>query len=583
LPEKQETERMRRILLISAMALILVGCQTEGNIRYNIAAEAQKKENFGTSFSQYLHLAKDDNYNLQASAQFAVSNHYFKGKGTPKNIDKGLYWLKKVANNNDPKEKNLVQLAQGSLGLHYEMGIPGHVDPDANVAVQWYSKAKANGSETAPKALARLLEDPAVYTTFYPEQFSPRLQPSPGELEDVKSMRALNPGKAFKIVDWHARKGSPTAQRYLTFHYLEGVGVKVDKKKAMQWLYLSAKNGSRVAQYHLANEYYKAKNVPGSFDKTYFWLRKSAKLNYHRALNDLGLYYIHPLKDGISPDLPSAFRMFTKAASLGSVAALVNLGDMHKNGESVPKNIERAIEYYQRAAELDHSLAKQRLAVISADKKTIIVREKTIVREIVKAEATPDAEDLFPKLSASVFKIHIVGAKDKPTKAEKFKIVGSGSGVAVTKTFALTNCHVAERGKQFVVKYRGNINALLVTRRFDKQDICIVKAKGFEFSPIASNKPLEDLKIGQKVFAIGSPQGLENTISEGIISGFRKFDGGTRIQITAPITHGSSGGGLFDADGALIGITTSGLKGGGELNFAVPSYEYVGVAKKMRK
>jgi S1-C subfamily serine protease len=64
-------------------------------------------------------------------------------------------------------------------------------------------------------------------------------------------------------------------------------------------------------------------------------------------------------------------------------------------------------------------------------------------------------------------------------------------------------------------------------------------------------------------------RGLENTLSTGIVSGIRKGERVTLLQTTAPISHGSSGGGLFDADGNLIGVTTLQYNNAQALNFAV--------------
>ncbi|MFP5464469.1 MAG: trypsin-like peptidase domain-containing protein, partial [Gammaproteobacteria bacterium] len=75
----------------------------------------------------------------------------------------------------------------------------------------------------------------------------------------------------------------------------------------------------------------------------------------------------------------------------------------------------------------------------------------------------------------------------------------------------------------------------------------------------------------ERVYSIGSPGGLENTLGEGIISGLR---GKRLIQTSAPISHGSSGGGLFDAAGYLIGITTFNMVDAQNLNFAVSAEAY---------
>ncbi len=80
-----------------------------------------------------------------------------------------------------------------------------------------------------------------------------------------------------------------------------------------------------------------------------------------------------------------------------------------------------------------------------------------------------------------------------------------------------------------------------------------------------------DAKVGQRVYAIGAPQGLELTLSEGLISALRGTDKGAIIQTTAPVSPGSSGGGLFNSSGQLVGIVTFQRKSGQNLNFALPA------------
>ena len=74
---------------------------------------------------------------------------------------------------------------------------------------------------------------------------------------------------------------------------------------------------------------------------------------------------------------------------------------------------------------------------------------------------------------------------------------------------------------------------------------------------------------GQKVVAIGSPLGLFNSVSDGIISGFRTINDVSMIQFTAPISHGSSGGAVLNLCGEVIGISTAGIDSGKNLNLAV--------------
>jgi hypothetical protein len=70
--------------------------------------------------------------------------------------------------------------------------------------------------------------------------------------------------------------------------------------------------------------------------------------------------------------------------------------------------------------------------------------------------------------------------------------------------------------------------------------------------------------------AIGNPLSLESTVSNGIVSGIRSDEGRRLLQITTPISHGSSGGPLFNMFGQVVGITSAALVGGENLNFAIP-------------
>ena len=87
--------------------------------------------------------------------------------------------------------------------------------------------------------------------------------------------------------------------------------------------------------------------------------------------------------------------------------------------------------------------------------------------------------------------------------------------------------------------------------------------------PIPISRGVKKLVRGQKVVAIGSPLGLFNSVSNGIISGFRDMETVSMIQFTAPVSHGSSGGALLDMYGDLIGIITAGFDDGQNLNLAV--------------
>ena len=85
------------------------------------------------------------------------------------------------------------------------------------------------------------------------------------------------------------------------------------------------------------------------------------------------------------------------------------------------------------------------------------------------------------------------------------------------------------------------------------------------------------LRVGDRIATISSPKGLANTVSDGLVSGIRDDEGERLIQISAPISPGSSGGPVFDAAGRVVGIATLQMSEGQNLNFATPIDSLVGL------
>lgn len=151
----------------------------------------------------------------------------------------------------------------------------------------------------------------------------------------------------------------------------------------------------------------------------------------------------------------------------------------------------------------------------------------------------------------------------------KGHVESMGSGVVFSSGVVVTNCHVVKEASR--IRVRSSNQNLTATLQFSDgdRDVCSVVTPDL-FAPPVVVGSTKKLKVGSKVYAVGAPKGLKLTISDGIVSSLREVDGGHYIQTTAAISPGSSGGGLFDENGELIGLTTFYLSEGQNLNFAIP-------------
>lgn len=151
------------------------------------------------------------------------------------------------------------------------------------------------------------------------------------------------------------------------------------------------------------------------------------------------------------------------------------------------------------------------------------------------------------------------------------EVVGNGSGIAVgEKGYILTNCHVIGHGDIFLVRFENDERPYpaRVIKYHTVHDMALIRIDRW-VKPLPLYKSKADLVRGQKVVAIGSPMGFINTVSDGIISGFRNVRETDVIQFTAPISPGSSGGALLNIYGELIGVCFGGVEQGQNMNLAI--------------
>lgn len=178
---------------------------------------------------------------------------------------------------------------------------------------------------------------------------------------------------------------------------------------------------------------------------------------------------------------------------------------------------------------------------------------------------TPNKElspsTIFEKFSSAVFKIHT------STGYQGFQ----GSGFFISSNgVAVSNYHVFQGttiGYEDIILSDGSVYKVTeVYHKSQDNDFIIFKVgvnHKVNYVKIAKINP----KVGEKIYTIGSPRGLDNTFSSGEISQIR--NNGKILQISAPIDHGSSGGVLLNTKGEAVGITSGGFDdSGANLNYA---------------
>jgi S1-C subfamily serine protease len=156
---------------------------------------------------------------------------------------------------------------------------------------------------------------------------------------------------------------------------------------------------------------------------------------------------------------------------------------------------------------------------------------------------------------------------------------GGGTGFLVQQGLVATNHHVVESAARIevVLGEEKTVEAAAIVAWDPENDLALLKLPSVERRPL-SIESSRSLEPGDRVIVLGSPLGLSGTLSEGIVAALRPHGLGAEsemsrplLQITAPISPGSSGSPVLNAHGAVVGVAVAEMSGGQNLNFAIPS------------
>ena len=180
------------------------------------------------------------------------------------------------------------------------------------------------------------------------------------------------------------------------------------------------------------------------------------------------------------------------------------------------------------------------------------------------AQAIPPttAADIYVRAHSSVVVVIVTDSNKTPT--------GQGSGFIVAKNRIVTNHHVVKGAAEAFVIFADGTSELVEGLAADSpaRDLAILVVKTGSRLPLTFGDE-DSVRQGDTVYALGAPRGLESSFTSGIVSGFRDLDDQFRLQTTAPIAPGSSGGPLFNSSGRVIGVTTEFLTDSPGIYFSI--------------
>ena len=198
---------------------------------------------------------------------------------------------------------------------------------------------------------------------------------------------------------------------------------------------------------------------------------------------------------------------------------------------------------------------------------------------MVRVQAHPRFSIWLPGFAAALLAGVLsgpLGARDFADSLVKVRAVAAdgsvsnGSAVVIATNLLATACHVTREAKTIEVTHRDRSWSATVESGSTTHDLCLVSVPNLDLPPVAI-RGSASLQIGERVIAAGFPGGGDLAVRDGVVEGLYGYDGGQVIRTSATFDAGASGGGLFDAEGALVGLLAFRARSGAKLHFALPA------------
>lgn len=179
--------------------------------------------------------------------------------------------------------------------------------------------------------------------------------------------------------------------------------------------------------------------------------------------------------------------------------------------------------------------------------------------------------ELYSRVAKSVYVV-LAAASAEDFRASRN--VKQGSAVAISDGHLATNCHILKDAAAIVLLQGEKNGRARLIYSHPATDRCVLESQDMGLNPAPGIREFSDLKMGEKVWSVAAPHGLQQTFHDGVVSQLRSNNGISLVQTSAHAAPGSSGGGLFDAAGNLVGITNFTIAEDTRLHFAIAAGAY---------
>jgi len=342
--------------------------------------------------------------------------------------------------------------------------------------------------------------------------------------------------------------------------YKNGQGVQQDYKKAFKWFMESAKKGNSEAQLEIGDMYYFGQWVAKDYKKSFMWSMKSAKQGNPRAQHAIGGMYFYGR--GVKKDYKKAFEWFMKSSKNDYIDVRPIIGYMYDNGYGVKKDYKKAFEWFLKSAENGLPVGQYNVGVMYANGRGVKKNYIAAYAWFSLASSNGyDASEAIGKLKSKMSQEQIAIAREyDPVKHNsKSKIQDTaGTGFFISNSRVLTAYHVVGSCRNIELFRRGYTSIAKVIAKDANSDLAILEPDR-ENSNALKFRAGKSIRIGDKIVVLGYPlgngTGTSMQLTTGSISALAGLAGDDlRLQMSAPVRPGNSGGPMLDAGGNIVGV-----------------------------